>query len=182
MSYTIPTGVPSAFAAGTTLTFKVPERPDFPLSESWIYTFYLVGYLGASAVGTGASGEYTFTIAATSTANVLPGPYQWEIRASIGGAVYTAYAGRLEVTRNLATLTATDSRSWTEKMIATLESVLYGNGTIPVTEEYTIHGRHMRYMSRKELFDLLKQLRGELAAIAGGGKKPAIRTYFGNAR
>jgi hypothetical protein len=182
VSFTVPTGVPSAFAAGTTLTFKVPEATDFPVSESWVYTFYLVGYLGASAVGAGASGEYTFTIAATSTVGILVGQYAWEIRASLSGAVYTAYTGRTEVTANLGVLTATDSRSWTEKMIAVLESLLYGSGTIPEIESYQIHGRALTKMSRAELFSWLKQLRGELSAQSGGGKKPAIRTYFGDAR
>lgn len=182
MSYTVRTGVPPAFAAGTTLTFKVPELADFPVSEGWTYTFYLVGHLGASAAGTGANGEYTFTIAATSTDDILVGQYRWEIRASLAGAIYPAYSGRLEVTPNLAVLTATDSRSWTEKMIAAIETLLYGGGTIPEVESYQIHGRAITKMSRNELFDWLQQLRGELNAQAGGGKKPAIRAYFGNAR
>jgi hypothetical protein len=133
-------------------------------------------------VGSGASGEYTFTIAATSTDDIRVGQYAWEIRASLSGAVYTAYTGRTEVTANLGVLTATDSRSWTEKMIAVLESLLYGSGTIPEIESYQIHGRALTKMGRAELFSWLKQLRGELSAQSGGGKKPAIRTYFGNAR
>lgn len=182
MSYTVPTGVPTAFAAGTTLAFKVPEATDFPVSEGWMYTFYLVGYLGATAIGTGASGEYTFTVAADATDDILVGPYTWEIRASLAGEIYTVASGRLEVTRDSATLYNADARSWTEKMIVAIESLLYGNGTIPEVESYQIHGRALTKMSRKELFDMLKQLRGELAAIAGGGKKPAIRAYFGHAR
>lgn len=174
--------MPSAFAAGTTVTFNVPEAADFPVSEAWVYTFYLVGYLGASAVGVGADGEYTFTIAATATDDILVGPYTWEIRASLAGAVYTVSTGRLEVTRNTAVLTAVDSRSWTEKMVVALETLLYGGGTIPEIESYQIHGRALTKMSRKELFDMLRQLRGEQSAIAGGGKKPALRVYFGGAR
>ena len=182
MAYTVPTGVPAAFAAGTTLTFKVGEVADFPVSEGWTYTFYLVGYLGATAVGTGSGSEYTFTIAATSTDDILVGAYTWEIRASLAGAVYPAYSGRLEVTRNSATLYNTDARTWTEKMIVALESLLYGSGTIPEIESYQIHGRALTKMSRKELFDWLRQLRGEQATTSGGGKKPPILTYFGARR
>jgi hypothetical protein len=174
--------VPSAFAAGTTVTFKIPEAADFPVSEGWAYNFYLVGYLGATTTGAGANSEYTFTIAATATDDILVGPYEWEIRASLSGAVYVVARGRLEVTRNVAVLYNTDARSWTEKMVAVVESLLYGSGSFPEVESYQIHGRALTKMSRAELFSLLQQLRGELAAQTGGGKKPSIRTYFGSAR
>jgi hypothetical protein len=174
--------VPASLASGTTLTFKVPETSEFPVSESWVYTFYLVGYLGATTAGVGASGEYTFTIAATSTDDILVGPYRWEIRASLAGAVYVAYSGRLEVTPNLAVLTAVDYRAWAEKMIAGIEALLYGSGTIRVDGSYQIHGRALTKMSSEELLDMLDRLRGQLATIVGGGKRAGIRMYFGNAR
>ena len=182
MAYTVPTGVPASFPAGTTLTFEYPEHSDFPVADGWTYTFYLAGYLGASDAATGADGVYTFSIAASATANILPGPYTWEIRASSGLEVYPVASGRLDVTRNTAALTATDARAWTEKMLAAVESLLYGGGTIPEVESYQIHGRQLVKMSRKDLLALRNQLKSELSTVTNGGKKPPIRVRFGWAR
>ena len=179
MSYTVPTGVPTAFAAGTTLAFKVPEATDFPVSEGWMYTFYLVGYLGATAIGTGASGEYTFTVAADATDDILVGPYTWEIRASLAGEIYTVASGRLEVTRDSATLYNADARSWTEKMIVAIESLLYGNGTIPEVESYQIHGRALTKIPVLELKKLRTQYRYEVWRERNPGKPfPGMQVTF----
>jgi uncharacterized protein YaiE (UPF0345 family) len=182
LAYEVPTGVPASFPAGTTLTFKVPEDSQFPVSEGWAYNFYLVGYLGATTTGVGADQEYTFTIAATSTDDILAGAYRWEIRASLAGAVYPVSSGRLAVTENSAVLYNADSRTWTEKMIVAIQTLLYGSGTIPEVESYQIHGRQLVKMERAELMKWLAQLEGELSVITAGGKRPPIRIQFGQAR
>ena len=178
LAYQIPTGVPTRFAAGTTLSFKVPQLQQFPVSESWVYKLHLLGRTSKSVTATSSGTEYTFTLAAADSANLQPGTYRWSIRATKALESYHLGSGTLEILQEAAVSDNTDARSWAEKMLAAVESLLYGNGTIADVESYQIHGRQLVKMSRAELMTWRNKLRMEMLQERNGGRLPPIEIGF----
>ena len=178
MAYTIPVGVPTRFAAGTTLSFKVAQVQQFPVSESWVYKLHLLGRTSKTITATTSGTEYFFALAAADSDDLLPGTYKWSVRASKAAEVYTLGTGTLEVTADANVADLTDSRSWAEKMLAAVESLLYGNGTIADVESYQIHGRQLVKMSRDELMTWRNKLRMEMLMERNGGRLSPIEIGF----
>lgn len=178
MTYTVPTGVPTRFAAGTTLSFKVTQHQQFPVSESWVYKLHLLGRTSKTITGTGSGSEYTFTLAAADSASLQAGTYRWFIRATKATETYQIGSGTMEIVLEAAVADNTDSRSWAEKMLAAVESLLYGNGTIADVESYQIHGRQLVKMSRSELMTWRNKLRMEVLMERNGGRLPPIEVGF----
>lgn len=180
MPYTIPTGVPTRFAAGTTLSFKLPQHQQFPVSESWVYKLHLLGRTSLAILATGSGSEYTFTAAATVTDDLQPGTYRWFIRATKAAETYQVpgYSGTLEVVLDANVADMTDARTWAEKMLAAVESLLYGSGTIADVESYQIHGRQLVKMSRQELMTWHNKLQMAVQMERFGGRLPPIEIGF----
>lgn len=179
MAYAVPTGVPTRFAAGTTLSFKIREHQQFPVSESWVYKLHLNGRTSKTIQAVASNGEYSFALAAADNA-LEAGNYRWVIRATKAAETYPVpgFEGTLSVLANSAVADATDSRSWAEKMLAAVETLLLGNGTIPDAKEYEIHGRRLVKMDRPELMRMRNQLSIEVSRQRNGGRLPPIEIGF----
>src|SRR5512146_1795306 len=99
MAPQVPVGEPSALQAGTTWSWKRSESSDFPVADSWVYTYYLTGKTSLSFTATNALATHDFTVAVTAatTASVGAGNYKWQLRASLSGAVYLVDEGEFVV-------------------------------------------------------------------------------------
>jgi hypothetical protein len=178
VAYTIPTGVPTRFAAGTTLSFKITQHQQFPVSESWTYKLHLTGKTSKTIMGSGSGSEYTFTLSATDSALLTAGIYHWVIRASKATEVYKVSEGTLEITADAAVTDNTDARSFNEKMRDALRTLIYGNGTLSDVEQYQIHGRQIVKMSKLEREKWLNIYETKVLMERNGGRLPPVEIGF----
>ena len=142
-----------------------------------MYKLHLLGRTSLAVSSTGSGTEYTFAAAASATEDLQPGTYRWFVRATKGSEAYQIKSGTLEVLPQAAVDDNTDARSWAEKTLAAVEAVLYGNGTIPDVESYTIHGRQLVKMPRSELITWRSKLRMEVLQERFG-RLPPIEIGF----
>jgi len=178
LAYTVRYGVPTRFAAGTTLSFKIAQVQQFPVSESWVYKLHLLGRTSKTVTATTSGTDYLFALAAADSTGLLPGTYRWYIRATKALESYQVGSGTMEIVLEASVADNTDSRSWAEKMLAAVESLLYGNGTIADVESYQIHGRQLVKMSRDELMTWRNKLRMEMMMERNGGRLSPIEIGF----
>jgi hypothetical protein len=178
VAYTIPTGVPTRFAAGATLSFKLAQHQQFPVSESWVYKIHLLGRTSKAIQATGSGNEYTFTLSATDSALLTAGTYRWVVRATKASETYEICRGTLEVLEQAAVADNTDSRSYAEKMRDALRTLIYGNGTLSDVEQYQIHGRQIVKMSPLEREKWLNIYEMKVLMERNGGRLPPIEVGF----
>lgn len=170
------TAEPDVLRAGDTVVLQV-EAADYPASAGWQMTLYLRGASTLDVTATGAGSTYTFTLASSSTANLLPGLYRWRRRVSKAAEVYTVAEGTLTVAPNLATAGAGAALSWEERTLAVIEAFLEGHA-VDAVASYTIGGQQVTRIPLPELLTLRTRLRAAVAAQRRGGKLAAVRMTF----
>jgi hypothetical protein len=181
----IPVGEPSALRAGVTWSWKRAEASDFPVADLWVYTYYLTGKTSLSFVATNSipNHDVTVSVAAATTAVVAAGVYQWELRASLSGAIYTVDSGTFDVLATSAVTAASDQRSHAEKMLAMVEAEIQAR----VTGDGSAHSSYIigtRQLDKIPLEgpDSLHALRVvyqmEIQRERNGGKLPAYRAVM----
>jgi hypothetical protein len=123
---------------------------------------------------------FAVTVAATDTASVVAGVYQYLARVTLAGVVHTVDSGSVVILPNVATATAGTLQSHGEKMIALLKSEIQAriDGTGTGHTGYTIDGRSIEKFSLTELYTLHNRYRAELAREQNGGQLPAIGIRF----
>lgn len=141
MTFTVPTTEPSELTAGETWRWNV-SLPQFPNAD------YALAYTvkGASAVTVTAALSatdpygYELTVAASATATIVAGLYQWAalVTETATGAKYVVRRGVINVRENFGT--ATPAATHNEKMYAAICAALEGRTTADV-ESYSINGR-----------------------------------------
>lgn len=158
MAPQVPVGEPSALQAGVTWSWKRVEHSDFPVADSWVYTYYLTGKTSLSFAATNAltTHDFSVTVTAATTGAVAAGNYKWQLRASLAGAVYLVDEGEFVVEADTAVSAASDQRTFAEKQLALVESEIQArvDGTGSANEGYTIGTRQITKIPIKELHTL----------------------------
>src|ERR1700761_852409 len=148
---------PSEISAGDTVQFVI-HQDDFPASNGWTMIWSLRAEdASLDAESTSEGNAHMFTLAAAQTAELEPGPYQYGLyfvsTDGQGNPVrFTYRIGRLDVRPDLQTMsvTATDPRSWAERMLEAVQNVI--EGKIPDdVESYTIAGRSVNTIKSTDL-------------------------------
>lgn len=160
--------LPDAFAAGNTVVYR-KSFADYPANASWAAALHLRGpsILNVAAAASGA--DFVFTIAATDTAALTPGRYEWVERVTKSGEVHDAAAGFAILTRNLATAIAGDTQTYEEKTLAVIEAALTGELTDNM-RSYQIAGRAVALIEPLELEKLRTRYRQIVALQRNPGK------------
>lgn len=182
MTYTIPTGEPAALRAGTTWTWKRGESNDFPVADSWVYTYYLTGKTSLSFVATNALATHDFTVSVTAstTGTVAAGTYAWELRASLpAGAVYLVDTGSFDVTANANVTAASDQRTFAEKHLAAIELEMQARvtGDGSAHESYVIGTRQLNKLPMADLVKMRAIYSAEVQRQRFGGRLPPYHAW-----
>lgn len=180
----VPTSEPTAAVAGDTWTWT-HASVDFPVSEGWALSYSFRGISApawSTAYVTNDGQQWTVTIPATITAAITAGVYVVERHYTLSAQRYTSRLHSLEVAPNAATAAAGVLQTFNEKMLAALQSLLYGTGAISDVESYQIHGRAITKMNRLDLQKWYDIYAGRVLREQNGGRNPSIRIAFGNAR
>jgi len=160
--------MPPSFASGETVTY---ERlfSDYSPADGWSLTAYLAGASVESATATVSGNKFIVTFAATDTAPLTAGNYQWEERVSKTTTVIVVARGRVEVLPNIAAAVTGDMQAWAEATLAAVEARLKGNASTDVLR-YQIAGRSLEHYSLDELMRFRNQLRSEIRSVRAGGR------------
>ena len=135
MGYTVPTNEPSIIYAGDTLAFK-KIIPDFPASEGWTLTYYLLKTSTSISFAATASGnDYSVSIPASTTSAYAVGEYDWFAEVSKGSSSsverYNVAQGHLAIKKSAASSsTGADNRTVAKKMVDAFESYFASSADI----------------------------------------------------
>lgn len=183
MAPTIPFGVPCAFAAGTTLKFRI-SFADYPVSEGWALSVHLRGIGTLDISGTdvvAGTAEWTCTKAAATTAALAAGLYSYVARVSKAGDVFDAEHGVITVEANAQTAVAGALQTFAEKQLAAVEAQLATLYAAPI-ESYSIAGRSIVKAKIADLERTRSKLYAELWRERNSGKAfPVAQVAFGPA-
>lgn len=164
--------------AGTTWSWKRGEATDFPVSDLWVYTYYLTGKTSLSFAGTNSltNKDVTVSVLASTTANVGAGTYQWQLRASLSGAVYVVDEGVFTVEADAAVTASSDQRTHAEKMLALIESEIQAriDGTGSAHDSYVIGTRQLNKMPLADLKAARVTYQAEIQRQRNGGRLPPL--------
>ncbi len=172
MAATTPTIEPYELIAGDTLKFD-KTVVDYTPGNGWSLTYSFRSNTGTgfdiSATGNNAAGNYSVTVAASTTAGYTAGVYAWQAYVTKSGERYLVDSGKLVIKANLnalATSATTDQRTHARVMVETIRSVLEGRAGSDV-ESYNIGGRSINKIPITELADLLQRYEDKLKAEEG---------------
>lgn len=178
-------GVPNFIFAGDTVVFKISGE-DYSAA---LYTYNLILLNTSNQViitGTNDSGDHLVNIPSTTTANYVPGKYNWTSYFTDGTDRYRGQSGTLEIRPDYSVqTTGYDARSFAQKIVDALEAAITNRAT---NEQLTLISQSCTdlnvsfkadvYAEYQRWKELLKQ---ELDAekVASGRKiKRALYTRF----
>lgn len=163
------TDMPDMFHAGTTVKYT---RSDdrYPANDGWALTLYFAGVSVLTPIAGVASGtNFTVTIPAVKTKELLPGDYQWRELASKAGDSYVVAAGTVTVVQNLAAAGAGDAEPLDVILLRLVEQRLTGRLTEDM-ERYQIGGRTIDRIPVKDLFRYRDVLTARIRALRHPGE------------
>jgi hypothetical protein len=182
MAPTVPVGEPLSLRVGTTWSWKRGESTDFPVADSWVYTYYLLGLTSTSFAGTNSlpTHDFTVTVTAATTAGISAGVYRWELRASLSGAVYTVDTGSFDVTENASVSATTDHRSANAIMLQRCRDEKFARitGDGSGHDEYTIGTRQIKKLTMAELDKAIAIYAAAVERERFGGHLPPYEVEF----
>jgi hypothetical protein len=130
--------------------------PDYPASQ-WQLKIYLRGVGGKLDITAAANGdEYTATQTPTQTGALAAGLYAYQFKVtslSDSTQVFEVARGTVDVIVDLASQAQFDARTTNRQILDAIENTLKGLAS-RAEQEYSVQGRMLRLMSRKELEDL----------------------------
>lgn len=145
--------IPLKLTAGDRWTWT-DSLSDYP-ATLWTLTYYFRGPSALAGAGGAASGtDHVLTVAASATAPLKSGVYDWQAQAVLIADTTrkeTVDVGRLTVAANLANA-AVDHRSFWQQVKETLEPVILGKASSDILSG-GIAGRSWSKMTPKELVD-----------------------------
>jgi hypothetical protein len=158
MSHTtdLPSYFPREIQIGETLEFE-KDFDDFPADE-WTVTYYVRGAgTGFDAAGTADGTTHSFTVLATTTANLTAGNYYYQALAVNGAEKHLVDEGYALAKASLAVLTTAttyDGRSTAKKIVDAIDALMSGTATAD-QKSYKIAGvgadRELERLSMEEL-------------------------------
>ncbi len=155
----------------------VDELPDY-LAPTWDLSYFFRGPQSFSATAADDGTDHAISIAAATTANYLPGSYDWSARVTSGTDIHTVGSGRLTVEPNLANA-AVDHRSFNVRVTEALQAVIENRATTDQLS-MSIAGRSLSRMSWDELLKAYDRF-SRLAASERGATPSRTYIRFENA-
>ena len=162
--------LPSEFAAGTTVSFT-RTLADYPASDAWAFTLYIVAADVVSKLATADGDAHAVTLAATETKGIAPGVYRYVERVSKAGEVFEVGSGFVTVQPDPLEASADDYKSADEKLLEAIDAVLAGRISADV-EAYSIEGRALTRIPFRDL----ARIRATLAAKVRARRRGSILT------
>lgn len=179
MTATIPTAEPQEIIAGDTLQWT-RSLTDYPPADSWVLSYALVNErtridLTASDNG---DGTHLVSVAASVTADYLPGSYQWQAFATKAAERFTVGHGALRVVANYAAGESVDTRTHARRMLDALEVRLQmraPDDILSYSEEATTVTRMAPEQALEQYKFWRRRVREEdaIAAVRAGKPNPA---------
>lgn len=165
-----PTALPDSFAAGTTVKY-LRSVPDYPASSGWTLRLYLAGAATANILATAVSGDFLVTIAAATTATLVPGLYQWTERVTKAGEVYVVGSGQIVVTPDISVAAPGDMVTSLEAQLEQVSALITTRLANPGADiaAYSIAGRSIERMDLEGLQKLQSQLSYAVNRARNGG-------------
>lgn len=171
---TVPLYAPTTIISGDTYKFTRTYGP-YPAGDGWQAVYWLVGPSNTTRMisGSASGNDHSFTISAIKTSGLAVGTYEWSVKCSKAGEVYTAESGMVPVTANLSTLT--ERIQFAESMITAIETALQNMlaDGLAVTS-LSVAGRSYSHMSMKDLQDMRAHYQYELDVLKRGGGINAV--------
>lgn len=187
MAYEIPTGEPVELTVGDLVKWKIPEDPDFPISDSWILKYAIVKAGSNISITCTDNGDNHFlaTVTAADSAKWSDGTYRWQSYISKGAERYKVSNGSMVIKPNFEALVGGyDDRSHWRIVLENVEAVLQNRATKDQSS-YTINGRQLSRTSIPDLIMLYNKARSAVVSeeaaerIAKGlGHPGTIRVRF----
>lgn len=166
MAATTPTKEPATIRAGDTAIWS-KTLSDYPASDGWTLTYYILGPSRLAVVATADGDDYTLTIPASDSANLTAGRYSIEGKVSLSGATYTVFAGSVVILPNLSdensTPAGTDVRSFNRRVRDSLRQMWEGTAEHPEIA-YTIFGeRNVQLIPLEDRWNALQRFENLVA-------------------
>jgi hypothetical protein len=147
--------VPDRVYAGDTWEWS-ETLGDYSADDGYAVSvsFWRARQAAVTASASGLATVWSFTIAATVTAAMIPGEWGWTIYASKGTTRKTAGSGFLRVRPNYAAATSSSAiGTHAEKVLAAIEAVIEKRAT-KAEGAITINGKAISYYKLDELVRL----------------------------
>lgn len=148
---------------------------DYPASAGWVLTYHLRGVSSLDVKATPAGDEYAIVIAASASAKLLPGAYEWKARVTKEELAHTVGAGRLMVDPDLAIAGARQSHA--ERCLAILEAKIEKR-VVDDVAFYQLLGRSAQKTPLKDLMRLRNFYAAKVARERGGRFSRAVGVRF----
>ncbi|ARV17484.1 hypothetical protein AEP_00524 [Curvibacter sp. AEP1-3] len=161
MAAPTPTTEPDVLIAGDTAKW-LKTLAEYPATEGWELSYVLInGTSKITVIGTASGSDHLITVAATTTADWVPGDYTWRARVSKSGEVYTVGSGTFKVQSSFSAATL-DARTHARRVLANIEAYLEDGANLTAAN-YTIAGRSLQRIPMAELLALRDRYRAEVA-------------------
>lgn len=173
----IPTIEPEKLVAGDTAKWT-RSFADYPASGGWTLSYAFRG-IGRFDVAATADGDnYAITLAASVTAAIEEGLYEWTAFVTKTTERYTLASGSLILAPNLATITDASRQSHVERMVPLLEAQMEALSASPI-ESYTIEQQQTIRRNMAELMKVLSIYKSKLNRKRRRGRMGAYAACFG---
>jgi hypothetical protein len=164
---------------------------DYPTSEAGVLSYAFTGPASFSISGSQiviSGSEYAVTVAASTTAALTAGTYQWAAYITLTGVRHTARTGMAFVAPNVALLTGAN-QSHAARTLALIETELEARitgssttGGMGSIESYQVAGRAVHKIPTIELEKMRNRYRWLVWAEQHPGQVgPAVGVRFTNA-
>lgn len=176
-------GIPSTATAGDTWRWRldgVADTASYPAADGWALSVKLRGPSALGPLAVDRTSGDVLTIAAASSAPLLPGLYTATLSASRGtGDAIERYAvGAASVTVLPNPESAGLEVSHAAKCVALLEAKIEGR-VVSDAEVYAVIGQSLTRTPMETLVKMLAHYRAIVARERRGGRRPALRMSFG---
>lgn len=184
MALTPPTVEPTSLQAGDTLNF-IRKFADFPAS-TWTLSYRLVSRAGLSAIDIASTADgdsFEVNIPSATTAAYSAGDYTLFGYVTDGTDRFTVYRGNFTITPDPASESFIDSRSYLEKVLEKLETVIL-DGVIREVIRYSYNGVSTEVQSMSQALDARDRIKALIAQeeTLANGRQQKILTRFVNPR
>lgn len=180
MAAPVATKEPLEIFAGDSLSWS-KTLSDFPATE-WTLTYRILAQQGAAAqtlTATADGSDFLITVDAENTADWVPATYQLIGFVESSSERVQIYSGKLTVKPDPATVTALDSSTYLEKILAKLEAVIL-KGVIRAPIRYSYGGVSTEILSLKDALDARDRIKAQIehAVMVASGTQRRILTRF----
>jgi len=153
MTLPVPTAIPSALHAGSTVTWTRTVASDYSNDSGYDLRYDLVNAEGQIQIASTTQSGVTFTFAITQAVSQTwaSGVYGWHLWAVKSGEQHLVDAGTLEIRPDVgAASSGLDTRSHVKKTLDALETLIQGRA-LTDADSYSIAGRSLSKMSIESL-------------------------------